>query len=376
MHGDSSHIRKGTLSPTHSHPTRPYRPSRPHAARWVRWTHTAAMAPALRSCARRKNSCTKRRPHRLPRRVHARRRYPRRRRRARTVEATGEARMTSRQCALRGACVAATTRLRTGRRTGRASIWTRTMRTTMAPGICAWPAHLRIRGSTRSAIFTFCGIFSSIDHNPRPNPPAPPQQTNSLIFHDHASHATDLSSTHTFLLLCSFRRALEPVSPCPLLFFLYFFDALHRTRACCKPYSILSIFRYYSRGTHSALYIYTIQLNLSLVRPSVCVCGEFSIIFVASNPNCPPSLRTRAVFILACHDLLPFPHSTPIVRSTQGKVGLSRFLIIMSTPRDRPRICFDFIYEKKHPILERCAAALQFQGGRPLSQRAFFAVRG
>ena len=173
MHDDSSHTRKGTLSPTHSHPTRPYRPSRLHAARWARWTLTAAMAPALRSCGRHKNSCTRRRPHRSPRRVRAQRQYPRRRRRAQTVEVTRGARTTSRQCALRGACAVvttATTRPRTVQRTG---IWMRTMRTTTAPGICAWLAHLRIRGSTRSAIFyhshpRLWHLFSSIDHTSNP----------------------------------------------------------------------------------------------------------------------------------------------------------------------------------------------------------------
>jgi hypothetical protein len=74
----------------------------------------------------------------------------------------------------------------------------------------------------------------------------------------------------------------------------------------------------------------------------VCVCGEFSIIFVASNPNCPPSLRTRAVFILACHDLLPFPHSTDRTIYTQGKVGLSWFLIFVYTPEIALPFIFDY----------------------------------
>ena len=164
MHGGSSHTRKGTLSRTHLHQSHPYQPSRPHAARWVRWTPTVAMAPVPRTCGRFKHSYIKRHPRRLPRRVRARRRYPRQKRRVPTVEAT-RAQTTSRRCALRGVCAAATTvgtRVRMGQQMGRVSIWT-TMRTRMAREICAWPARLRIHGSTTATIFSparspVCGI--------------------------------------------------------------------------------------------------------------------------------------------------------------------------------------------------------------------------
>ena len=338
MHGDSSHIRKGTLFPTHSHPTRPYRPSQLHAARWVRWTLTAAMAPVLRSCDRRKNLCTKRRPHRSPRRVRAQRRYPRRRRRVRTVEATREARTTSQLCALHGACAVvavATTRLRTGRQTG---IWMRTMRTTTAPGICAWLAHLRIRGSTRSAIFTIPSPFlaaSITPKHPRPNLP-PPQQTDSLIFsrpclsrhrsqfHSHFPPSVLLPCSRTCLTLSFFFLSL------------FFFDALHCTSACCKLYSILSIFRYYSWGTLCVIHNdYNRTFFWSGPR-CVCVCGVLPIIFVAFGPNCHPSLRTKAVFISG---------RARLASDLAGKAWIELVpdhCVRVIQPRDRPPICHFF----------------------------------
>lgn len=170
--------------------------------------------------------------------------------------------------------------------------------------------------------------------HPRPNLP-PPQQTDSLIFHDHASHATDLSSTH---ILCFF-RALEPVSPCPFFSFsIFFFDALHCTSACCKLYSILSIFRYYSWGTLCVIHNdYNRTFFWSGPR---CVCGVLPIIFVAFGPNCHPSLRTKAVFISG---------RARLASDLAGKAWIELVpdhCVRVVQPRDRPPICH-FFNEKK-----------------------------
>lgn len=176
------------------------------------------------------------------------------------------------------------------------------MRTTTAPGICAWLAHLRIRGSTRSAIFyhshpRLWHLFSSIDHTLVLTHFSPPQQTDSLIFsrpcllrhrsqfHSHFPPSVLLPCSRTCLTLSSFFFSL-----------FFFFDALHCTSACCKLYSILSIFRYYSWGTLCVIHDdYNRTFFWSGPR---CVCVACSPSFSwPSNPNCPPSLRTKAVFI-------------------------------------------------------------------------------
>ena len=275
MRGDSSHTHKGTLYPTHLRQTRPYRPSRPHAARWVRWTLMAATAPVLRSCGRRKNSCTKRHPHRLPRRVPAQHRYPRRRRRARTVEATRGALTTSQRCALRGACVAAktvVTRLRTVRRTGRASIWTTMTTTTTVRGICAWPAHLHTRGShTMPQFFTPFAAFSSIDHT------LPPLSLQTHLF------PRPCLSRHSHVPFCaSSVLSISVTLSHPVPFFSFFFSFfLHLLMHYIAHVHVVThtqysqIFRYYSWGKLCVIHIYDTTEPFFLVWSSVCASTSF-----------------------------------------------------------------------------------------------------